>query len=216
MLRKNKRIFTTILAVSACAIVLIGTGLSAAAGNNGKKEQLKLGAAMPKPDAELTVTDESQTTLDQIAGQKKGTVVAFWANHCPFVVKYQDRFIELAKAYQDKGIAFIAVSSNDPVSYKADSLDNMRKRAKEKNYPFPYAFDPGSELAAAFGASKTPHIYLFNADRELVYVGAIDDSTDPGKVDKTYLKDAIDAVLAGDDVPVASTKAIGCSIKWQK
>lgn len=206
--------YIRILTVILCGAVLPFGVTRAMAETLERQDELKIGADMPKPDLELILTDKTTTTLDDVAGEK-GTVVAFWANHCPFVVRYEDRFIELASTYRDKGIAFIAVSSNDPIRYEADNLENMAKRVEDKGYTFRYAFDEGSRLAAAFGATRTPHIYLFNADRELVYVGAVDDSTDPEKVETTYLKDAMDAVLAGDDVPITNSRAIGCTIKWQ-
>lgn len=176
---------------------------------------LKIGDPMPMKDYEMKNVDGTMLTTAGVVG-KKATVVAFWCNHCPFVVKYRERFITLAKTFGGENVGFIAVNSNDPAKVPGDSLEAMQAIAKQFEYPFPFTVDAGAKLATAYGATRTPHIFVFDADHKLVYVGAIDDNPDPAKAVKPYLKQTLEALLAGKDVPLAETKAFGCTIKWPK
>lgn len=150
----------------------------------------------------------------------KGFVVMFTCNHCPFAKKYEQRIMDIDKKYAALGYPTIAISPNDPAIEPDDSYAEMTKRAKEKNYSFPYTFDETQAVAAAFGATKTPHAFLVakeNGKLVLKYMGAIDDNTDsPEKVTKHYLTDAIDALIAGKAVAVTETKSVGCGVKWKK
>jgi peroxiredoxin len=150
----------------------------------------------------------------------KGFVVIFSCNHCPYVVAYEDRMVAIDKKYRALGFPVIAINSNDAVAYPADSFENMVKRSQEKAFTFPYVFDETQEIAKAYGATKTPHVYLLAKDgKNLVvkYIGAIDDNhQDEGAVKAPYLANAIDELLAGKAVTTAETKAIGCSIKFKK
>jgi peroxiredoxin len=150
----------------------------------------------------------------------KGYIVIFTCNHCPYAKLYEDRFIELHKAMNAKGFPVVAINPNDPTAYPEDSFENMQKRAQEKSYPFVYLLDQTQEVAKAYGAAKTPHIYVLvkeNGKNIVKYIGALDDSpNDPAAVKTKYVEDAIEAILAGKPVKTNMTKAIGCGIKWKK
>ncbi|MFN4182128.1 MAG: thioredoxin family protein [bacterium] len=143
-------------------------------------------------------------------------VVVFWCNHCPYVRAYEDRTIDLARFYRYSGVKFAAINSNDPVKYPEDNFTNMKVRAKEVNYPFPYLWDETQEVARNYGAKHTPEFYLLDSERILRYHGALDDNwEDPLKVKTPYLRLAIEAVLQGKEPPVTETTPVGCSIKWR-
>lgn len=167
------------------------------------------------PDFALKGTDGKTYKLSDYKN-KKAVAVIFSCNHCPYVKAYEDRMIALAKEYQPKSVQFLVISSNDPGKYPEDSFDNMAKRAKEKGYLFPYLYDETQQIAKAYGAQRTPEVFLFDAAMRLRYHGAIDDQyEDPSKVTKRYLKDALDAVLAGREPAIQETPPVGCTIKWK-
>lgn len=150
----------------------------------------------------------------------KGFVVIFSCNHCPYVIAYEDRMIELHKKYAPKGFPVIAINSNDPEVQPQDSYEKMIERANEKNFPFEYLFDKGQKIYPVYGATRTPHVYLLNKngnDLIVEYIGTIDNNyKDASQVTETYLANAIDALLAGQKPSVTETKAIGCTIKVKK
>jgi peroxiredoxin len=149
--------------------------------------------------------------------QAKGFVVIFTCNHCPYAIAYQDRIIEIDKKYKALGYPVIAINPNDVEIQPGDSYDEMVKRAKEKEFTFPYLFDATQEVYRKYGATRTPHVYILEKDAsDLIvrYIGAIDDNyTDASKVTAPYLAGAIDNLLAGKSPEPSFTKAIGCSIK---
>ncbi len=146
--------------------------------------------------------------------EAKGYIVVFTCNHCPYAVMYEDRLIELHNEYAPKGYPVVAINPNDPAAQPKDSYELMQERAKEKEFPFVYLFDDGQKVYPQYGATKTPHVFLLDAERVVKYIGAIDDSPrDEAGVEITYLRDAIDALSAGKSPEPAETKAIGCSIK---
>ncbi len=150
----------------------------------------------------------------------KGAIVIFTCNHCPFSKAYENRIIALHDTFAKQGWPVIAINSNDSSAYPEDSYENMQKRAREKKYPFVYLYDNTQEVAKAFGAQKTPHVFLLSkkgTDFMVRYTGAIDDNTDePEKVKVHYVEQAIHEMIAGKEISVRSTKAIGCGIKWKK
>lgn len=147
----------------------------------------------------------------------KGFIVVFTCNSCPFAVMYEDRIIELSKKYHKKGYQVIAINPNDPDVKPDDSYDNMKVRAKDKNFDFPYLFDEGQKVYPAYGATKTPHVFLLDKNHIIKYIGAIDDNAeDASEVEEKYLENAIAALEKGNDPIPAITKAIGCSIKVKK
>lgn len=149
----------------------------------------------------------------------KGFIVAFTCNHCPFAKMYESRIQDLDKQFASKGFPVIAISSNDPGSVPEDSWENMVALAKDHHYSFPYLFDASQAVAKAYGATNTPHIFVLNKENgKLIvkYVGSIDDNPqDAAAAKKHYVADAVNALLAGKDVAVTKTKAIGCGIKWK-
>jgi len=149
----------------------------------------------------------------------KGVILIFTCNHCPFSIANEDRIIALHKAYAGKGWPVLAINPNDPVKEPEDSFEKMQERATKKEFPFPYAMDMTQEVAKAFGARRTPHVYLLervdNGFR-VAYVGAIDDSPKDGsKVTQKFVVAALNALIDGQQPEVTTTKAIGCSIKWK-
>lgn len=150
----------------------------------------------------------------------KGFIVIFTCNHCPYAMKYEDRIIALDNSYKSKGYPVIAINPNDTVNYPDDSYGEMVKRAKEKKFTYPYLIDETQQTAKAYGAIKTPHVYILKKeDSKLIvkYVGAIDDNYDDAtKVTKKYVESAMEEIISNKEVTVKSTKAIGCGIKWYK
>lgn len=150
----------------------------------------------------------------------KGVIVIFTCNHCPYAQAYEQRIMDLDKMYAAKGYPVVAINPNDPVAYPADSFEEMIKRSKEKSYTFPYVIDETQDVAKAFGATKTPHVYLLSKSKDVYtveYIGAIDDNSENAvDVKVKYVENAITELNSGKKVSVNSTKAIGCSIKWKK
>jgi peroxiredoxin len=151
----------------------------------------------------------------------KGLVVIFTCNHCPFAKAYEERIIAIDKEYRAKGFPVIAINPNDPTIVPEDSYPAMQERAKEKGFTFPYLFDEKQEVYKAYGATRTPHVYLLKktSDKGFVvsYIGAIDDNhQDPAAVTENYLTAAIDDLIAGKTPDPSFTKAIGCTIKTKQ
>ncbi len=147
----------------------------------------------------------------------KGFILTFTCNTCPFAIAYEDRIIALDKKYAAKGYPVIAINPNNPDVKPGDDFKAMQQRAKEKGFTFPYLVDEGQKVYPKFGATKTPHNYVLQkTSKGLVvkYIGAIDDSSrNPAAVSETYLEDAVDALLNGEEIKIKKTKAIGCTIK---
>ena len=150
----------------------------------------------------------------------KGFIVVFTCNHCPFSQAYEQRLIDLDKKYAAQGYPVIAINPNDKNVAPDDSYENMVSNAKEKGFTFPYLYDESQEIAQAYGAARTPHVFVLQKsakDNIVKYVGAIDDNADEaGAVTKRYVEDAVNQLLDGKAIAVPSTKAVGCSIKWKK
>jgi len=176
---------------------------------------LSLGSAIPMADQKMKNVDGKEVAVADIKGSK-GTLVVFTCNACPWAKAWEDRIVALGNEYSKKGIGIIAVNANDPAKVAEDGYDTMQARSKEKNFGFPYVVDATSGVAKAFGASRTPEAFLFDAKGALVYHGTIDDNAqEPGKVTENYLKDALAAVANGQGVAVKETKAMGCGIKFR-
>jgi peroxiredoxin len=136
-------------------------------------------------------------------------------NHCPYVQAWEGRMSAIQRDYADRGVRLVAISSNDAGSYPEDSFEEMAKRAKRERFAFDYLYDEDQSVARALGSERTPEVFVFDRDRRLVYHGAIDDSRDEPSVTKHYLREALDAVLAGDEPAVTDTPAVGCTVKWK-
>ena len=176
--------------------------------------ELKIGSEMPLAEVKMTDVGGKNVSLKDAMGEN-GLLVVFSCNTCPWVNAWEDRYISVSKLSQKKGVGMIAINSNEGSRENGDGMNDMQARAKKAKYDFYYTVDEGSKLASAFGASLTPHIYLFNNKGTLVYRGAIDDNARrPKKVEKPWLMDAINAMVAGDKINTTSTKALGCSIKY--
>ena len=167
------------------------------------------------PDFSLRGVDGKTHSLKDFESAK-ALVVVFSCNHCPYVKAYEDRMIAIQKDYLAKGARFAVINSNDAVKYPDDGFDKMAARAKEKGFNFPYLQDETQKAAKAFGATHTPHLFVFDAARKLAYTGKIDDNwQDPGAVKQSFLRDALDDITSGKPVRTAETHAIGCTIKWK-
>ena len=144
-------------------------------------------------------------------------LVVFWCNHCPFVHHVEEAFVEFAREYAARGLAVVAIQSNDAERYPQDGPAAMRDRANDKGYPFPYLFDETQEVAKAYRAACTPDLYLFDGARALAYRGQFDASRPSrgGPATGDDLRAAADAVLAGEDVPTDQMPSAGCNIKWK-
>ncbi len=200
-------------------LALLFTSPSPAAGLNFPV--LPLGS--PAPDFELPGVDGRRWALQDFA-EAKLLVIVFTCNHCPTAQYYEERIKQITAGYQDKGVALVAISPNDPKSVRldelgwtdlGDSFEDMKLRAQEREFNFPYLYDGDAEgVSQAYGPAVTPHAFVFDAERKLRYAGAIDDSERVAAVTKHYLRDALDALLAGQEPPVTETKVAGCSVKW--
>ena len=182
--------------------------------------ELSIGSKAPLADVLMMNVNGTQMSLNTAAGPN-GLLVVFSCNTCPFVVGngeksdgWEGRYNETAIFAKENGVSMVLVNSNEAKRDNHDSMDAMKVHARTNNYGMPYLLDANHQLADAFGALKTPHVYLFDGDMNLVYRGSIDDNvSDAAAVSERYVHDAITAVANGKPVGVAETKAIGCSIK---
>jgi len=202
-------------AAFAVAPAIVVASLSAPLVAQDAPKALALGAAIPMADQKMKNVDGKEIAVADVKGAK-GTLVVFTCNACPYAKGWEDRIVALGNEYKSKGIGVIAVNANDPGKVAEDGYDQMKTRAQEKHFGFPYVVDATSGLAKAYGASRTPEAFLFDAQGKLVYHGTIDDNMqDPEKVSSHYLSDALAAVSSGKDVAVKETKAMGCGIKFR-
>ncbi len=183
---------------------------------------LEIGKAAP--DFRLPAVDGRQYSLKDF-DKAKALVIIFTCNHCPTAQAYEGRIKQLVADFRDKGVAFVAISPNDPKAVRldelgwtdlSDSLEEMKLRAAHKGYSYPYLYDGDTQqVAKAYGPKATPHVFIFDQARKLRYVGRIDDNERrPDQVTSTDTRNAIQALLGGKPVPVEQTRTFGCSIKW--
>lgn len=167
------------------------------------------------PDFELPGTD-GETYALSANGAPPATVVYWTCNHCPYALAWHERLLEVARDYADRGVRFLAINSNDAERYPADSLQAMAERVqREGGWPHSYLYDESQEVARAWAAERTPHVFVLDPDLRLRYVGAPDaDYEDPSQ-GAAWLREAIDAVLEGRDPVRSETPAVGCTIKWK-
>jgi len=166
------------------------------------------------PSFSLPGVDGKTYTLSTFA-DASALVLVFSCNHCPYVQAYEDRLILLQHDYAERGVQLVAINANDDTSYAEDSFPSMVSRAQAKRFNFPYLRDGSQEVATAYGATHTPHLFLFDRNRRLAYTGKIDDNWQhPDAVTQPYLRQAIDALLTGTTPAEPVTYAIGCTIKW--
>lgn len=184
-------------------------------------QPLALGS--PAPDFTLPGVDGKDWSLSDFSDSEL-LLVIFTCNHCPTAQYYEERIKQLATDFATSDVALVAISPNDPYSVRldelgwavrADSFDEMKEHAVEREFNFPYLYDGDTEsVSRKYGPLVTPHAFLFDAERKLRYAGAIDDSERPQHVTTHYVRDAIDALLSGKDPKVTQTKVVGCSVKW--
>lgn len=177
----------------------------------------------PAPDFKLPGVDGKHYSLDDFKQAKLLTII-FTCNHCPTAQAYEDRMIQLARDYKDKGVAVVAVSPNDPLAVRLDELgytdmndtfEEMKIRAREKNYGMPYLYDGETQvMSAAYGPVATPHAFVFDRERKLQYTGRLDAHEKPGTGHAEDIRQAIDALLANKKLSNPTTKTFGCSVKW--
>jgi peroxiredoxin len=171
-----------------------------------------LGAEAPQFD--LPGVDGQHHSLDSYA-DADALVLVQSCNHCPYVQAWEGRLSAIARDYANRGVRVVAVNSNDADHYPDDSFEKMQKRSQERGFAFDYLYDEPQAVARALEAERTPEVFVYDHDRRLRYHGAIDDNRDERAASQQYLRDALDAVLAGDDPSVAETPAVGCTVKWR-
>ncbi len=180
-------------------------------------EMVPLGGSAPAfdlPDAN-PLTSTERVAIDDLKSSKL-LLVVFSCNHCPYVKHIEPALVELAASYQKEEVAFVAVSSNDPVQYPDDSFEGMARRARERKFPFPYLFDETQDVARAYGAACTPDFFLFDSERKLIYRGRFDETRPGGPpAHGSDLREAIDEALKTGTVTGEQHPSIGCSIKWK-
>jgi hypothetical protein len=166
------------------------------------------------PDLTLPDTDGVEHALHE---HGEPSVVVFTCNHCPYALAWHDRILEAAGDYLGRGVRFLAVNPNDAERYPADSFDAMRERvAGDGGWPIPYLRDESQDAARDFGARTTPDVFVLDGDGRLRYRGAPDaDHMDPSE-NAAWLREALDALLAGQDPPQPETEPVGCSVKWRQ
>jgi thiol-disulfide isomerase/thioredoxin len=164
----------------------------------------------------LNTVNNKLEKLNSLKGEK-GTIIMFICNHCPFVIHVNPELVNIANDYQQKGIGFIAISSNDVVKYPQDGPELMKQHAKNNEYPFPYLYDATQEVAKAYDAACTPDFFLFNENLELVYRGQLDDSRPGNEIKLTGkdLRSALDCLLNNTAINELQKPSIGCNIKWK-
>ncbi len=190
----------------------------------GEHKTLEIGASAP--DFKLVGVDGKTYSLASFKNAEV-LVVVFTCNHCPTAQAYEDRIIKMTSDYADKKVAVVAIMPNDPTCLRLDELDfsdlgdsydEMKIRAKEKKFNFPYLYDGATEtVSRAYGPVATPHVFVFDKERKLRYEGRVDDMESPFKKPvNTDTRNAIDALLEHREVPVKTTKVFGCSVKWSE
>jgi peroxiredoxin len=165
------------------------------------------------PEVDLPDTEGNRHALSEDGDQ--ATVVVFTCNHCPYALAWHDRILDVARDYADRGVRFLAINPNDGERYPADSYPAMQERVRNEDWPLPYLHDSSQEVARGFGARTTPDVFVLDSSGKLRYRGAPDaDHSDPSQ-NASWLRNALDALLKGDDPDPAETEPVGCSVKWR-
>jgi AhpC/TSA family len=171
---------------------------------------MTLAIADTAPAHELPDTEGAHYPLHE---DGRVSVIVFTCNHCPYALAWHDRIVQAARDYED--VRFLLVNPNDAERYPADSFEAMKSRVADEDWPFPYLHDETQEVASAFGAKTTPDIFVLDGEGRLRYRGAPDADHRDQSQGAAWLREALDAVLAGEDPPRAETEPVGCSIKWK-
>ena len=166
------------------------------------------------PDFSLPATDSASYSLSDFSGAQI-LVVFFTCNHCPFVIGSDEKTRQTVVKYSPQGVAFVGINSNSKNTYEHDDFPHMVERMKEHGFPWKYLYDESQDVAEAYGALRTPHFFVFNQDRKLVYTGrAIDNPKDWSQSTTNELEDALDSALAGSEIATPVTNPLGCNVKW--
>jgi len=210
-----------LLCLGAALACTVASPAPAAADEGPSVPALAIGAKAP--DFDLPGVDGKRYTLASFASAKV-LVFVFTANHCPTAQAYEERIEKLHADFEGRGVQLVLVSPNDPLALRldeqgysdlGDTLEDMKIRAKDRGWTFPYLYDGETEaMSRKYGPVATPHVFVFDAERKLRFVGRVDDGENPAKVTTSDARNAIEAVLAGKTVPVETTKVFGCSVKW--
>ena len=210
-----------LLCLGAALACTVASPAPAAADEGPSVPALAIGAKAP--DFDLPGVDGKRYTLASFASAKV-LVFVFTANHCPTAQAYEERIEKLHADFEGRGVQLVLVSPNDPLALRldeqgysdlGDTLEDMKIRAKDRGWTFPYLYDGETEaMSRKYGPVATPHVFVFDAERKLRFVGRVDDGENPAKVTTSDTRNAIEAVLAGKPVPVETTKVFGCSVKW--
>ncbi|MGI8903690.1 MAG: thioredoxin family protein [Solirubrobacteraceae bacterium] len=166
------------------------------------------------PAFELPDTEGARWT-DAGPQGTQGTVVVFTCNHCPYALAWHERIADAARDYAERGIQFLAINPNDSERYPRDSIEAMRARVQAEDWPMPYLHDGSQEVARAYDAKTTPDVFVLDSERRLRYRGAPDADYEDPSLHAAWLRDALDAVLAGREPERPQTEPVGCSIKWR-
>lgn len=192
--------------LSMCSVLL----LTASADLN---DPLNIGDRAPLLNQRVVDTSGRTVTLNETAN-RNGLMVIFTCNTCPWVTKWENRYNSLASLAGSNGIGVIALNPNERIRNRGESMDDMKKRSQKQDYNFPYALDKDHKIADAFGATRTPEVFLFDSNLQLVYHGAIDDNADnASQVESAYAEEAINALIAGNQIENEKTRSLGCTIK---
>ena len=177
-------------------------------------ESIKIPLGTKIPDFELKDPHGKSYKSSELFSER-GLLVVFTCNHCPYAKAFESRIIEVARQYGQKGVVFYAVNPNDDVAYPEETYDNMKSRATDRKYPFPYLKDADSSVARAYGARVTPHVFLVDPTGTVRYRGYVDDTAKVEERKNTGLTNALDQLLSGQDVAQTVTREFGCTIKWK-
>jgi peroxiredoxin len=175
---------------------------------------MSVGLGTEAPQFDLPGVDGQNHSLDSYADADVLVLVQS-CNHCPYVQAWDQRLNTVARDYADRGVRVVAINSNDAASHPEDSFEEMQKRAAAQGFVFDYLYDEPQAVATELASERTPEVFLFDRSRQLVYHGAIDDSRDEDAVSQHYLRDALDAVLSGQEPVLNETPPVGCTVKWK-
>jgi peroxiredoxin len=204
----GRRIRTLVFASLSCGLLTALPGPAGAAKFNRKVD---VGQPAPKFVGLMGIDGKSHSLDDYKSA--KVIVIAFTCNHCPVAQMYEDRFMRFANAQKKRGVVFLAISSS---LLPPDSLEKMRERASQKGFGFPYLSDPTQEIGKAYGATVTPQLFVLDRERNIAYMGKFDDDIEPEKVQRSYVREAVHALLDGKRPDPSETRATGCGIEYGK
>lgn len=213
----------SLFSVTVLTAVMVGCSSSVQTPTQTAASAAREEAASEQPAAEFSVGDAAPEFKDlagidgkqhslQDYADAKAVALVFTCNHCPVAQAYEDRLVALQSDYADKGVKLVAINVNN---MEEDKLPAMKERAEEKGFQFAYLYDPTQQVGRDYGATVTPHVFLLDGQRQLAYVGPVDDSQDVANVTKSYLRDAIDAVLAGKAPETNDVTPFGCGIQYE-